>query len=114
MKNVILLVVALICFSCINKSGTNEIKSWTLTPGTYILDKNKSINSLTELSNFFKGKTVYFDRWATWCSPCIEEFKYGESLHKFLNDNKIEFVYLNSDKDIKDSVLINLSFLIIS
>ena len=106
MRNIILfLVVTMVCFCCTNKSGTHEIKSWKLAPDIYILDKEKSINSLAELSAFFKDKTVYIDRWATWCSPCIEEFKYKESLHKFLNDNKIELVYLNSDKDIKDSLL---------
>ena len=76
-----------------------------MAPDIYILDKEKPINSLADLSSFFKDKTVYIDRWATWCSPRIEEFKYGDSLHKFLNDNKIELIYLNSDKDIKDSVL---------
>ena len=106
MRNVILfLVVTTVCSCCTDKSGTHEIKSWKLGPGIYILDKEKSVNSLAELSVFFKDKTVYIDRWATWCSPCIEEFKYGDSLHKFLNDNKIELVYLNSDKDIKDSFL---------
>ena len=106
MRNLILFLVATtVCFCCTNKSGTTEIKSWKLTPDIYILDRDKSINSLAELSSFFKDKTVYIDRWATWCSPCIEEFKYKESLHRFLNDNKIELVYLNSDKDINDSVL---------
>jgi thiol-disulfide isomerase/thioredoxin len=105
MRNIIkFLVVTLVCSCCINKGGTHEIKSWKLAPGIYILDRDKSINSLAELSDFFKDKTVYIDRWATWCSPCIEEFKYADSLHKFLTDNKIEIVYLNSDKDIQDSV----------
>jgi thiol-disulfide isomerase/thioredoxin len=106
MKKVILfLVVTMIFFCCINKSVTYNIKIWKLAPDIYILDKDKSINSLVELTSFFKNRTVYIDRWATWCSPCIEEFKYGDSLHKFLNNNKIEMIYLNSDKDILDSVL---------
>ena len=104
-KAILFLVVTIFCFCCINKSETHEIKNWKLAPDIYILDKDKPINSLAELSGFFKNKTVYIDRWATWCSPCIEEFKYGDSLHKFLNDNKIEMIYLNSDKDIQDSVL---------
>jgi thiol-disulfide isomerase/thioredoxin len=106
MRNAILFLVAATIYSCCtDKSGTHEIESWKLAPGILILDKGKPVNSLAELSGFFKDKTVYIDRWATWCSPCIEEFKYSDSLHKFLNDNKIELVYLNSDKDIKDSVL---------
>jgi thiol-disulfide isomerase/thioredoxin len=106
MKNVILfLVVEMISFGCINKSVTHDIKISKLAPDIYLLDKDKPIKSLAELTAFFKNRTAYIDRWATWCSPCIEEFKYGDSLHKFLNDNKIEMIYLNSDKDIQDSIL---------
>jgi thiol-disulfide isomerase/thioredoxin len=105
MKNIILtLIIAVLFCSCNSKSGKNETQIWELAPNILLLDKDKPIYSLAELSEFFKNKTVYIDRWATWCSPCLEEFKYGDSLHKFLNDNSIEMVYLNSDKDIKDSV----------
>jgi thiol-disulfide isomerase/thioredoxin len=105
MKNTILtLIIALLFCSCNRKSGKNETQVWELAPNIHVLDKYKPIYSLAELSEFFKDKTVYIDRWATWCSPCLEEFKYGDSLHKFLNDNSIKMVYLNSDKDIQDSV----------
>jgi thiol-disulfide isomerase/thioredoxin len=106
MKNTTLtLIIAVLFCSCNRKSGKNETQIWELAPNIHILDKDKPIYSLAELSELFKDKTVYIDRWATWCSPCLEEFKYGDSLHKFLNDNSIEMVYLNSDKDIQDSVL---------
>jgi thiol-disulfide isomerase/thioredoxin len=106
MKNTILtLIIAALFFSCNSKSGKNETQIWELAPNIHVLDKDKPINSLAELSEFFKDKTVYIDRWATWCSPCLEEFRYGDSLHKFLNDKSIEMVYLNSDKDIQDSIL---------
>ena len=106
MRNIILTLIITILFcSCNSKSGKNETQIWELAPNIHVLDKDKPIYSLAELSGFFKDKTVYIDRWATWCSPCLEEFKYGDSLHKFLNENKIEMVYLNSDKDIQDSVL---------
>jgi thiol-disulfide isomerase/thioredoxin len=94
----------LFCF-CNTKSKKQENQIWELAPNVHVLDKYKPIYSLTELSEFFKDRTVYIDRWATWCSPCLDEFKYGDSLHKFLNEKKIEMVYLNSDKDIQDSVL---------
>ena len=106
MRNIILtLTIAILFCSCSSKSGKNDMLILEIAPDILILDKNKPINSLAELSEFFKDKTVYIDRWATWCSPCLEEFKYGDSLHKFLNDNNIEMVYLNSDKNIQDSVL---------
>ena len=106
MRNTVLILIIVMAFSSCNiKSGKNETRIWDLAPNIHVLDKVKPIYSLTELSEFFKDRTVYIDRWATWCSPCLEEFKYGDSLHKFLNSNNIEMVYLNSDKDIQDSVL---------
>jgi thiol-disulfide isomerase/thioredoxin len=102
---ILLLISTLFITSCLNKQGARSSESWELAPGIYIIDKEKPVVSLGELTAYFRGKTVYIDRWATWCSPCIEEFSHGDSLHKFLSDNKIELVYLNSDKDISDSVL---------
>jgi thiol-disulfide isomerase/thioredoxin len=103
---VLALVVFIICFSCTNKKAKPEISPFELAPEIILLDNDNPVNSLKDLSGFFSGKTVYIDRWATWCSPCIEEFKYGESLHKFLKDNNIEMVYLNSDSDIQDSIFL--------
>lgn len=103
----IVLIISIICFSCTSKKAKTEISAFELTPGILLLDKDKPVNSLNDLARFFSGKTVYIDRWATWCSPCIEEFKYEDSLHKLLKDNSIEMVYLNSDSEIQDSVLFN-------
>jgi thiol-disulfide isomerase/thioredoxin len=106
MKNaILLLIVTVVCICCNNKQGTHVIKKWELVPDIYIIDKERPIESLVEITRYFKGNPVYIDRWATWCSPCIQEFKYGDSLHKFLNDNKIKMVYINSDMDIQDSIL---------
>lgn len=80
-----------------------SIKNYELAPGIYILDKNEPIVSFEDLTNRFQGKPIYIDRWATWCSPCLEEFKHNKDLHKFLNDNRIEIVYLNSDTDLSES-----------
>lgn len=45
-----------------------------------------------------KGQQIYVDRCANWCSPCLEEFKYKDSLNQFLKSKNIALVYLNSDK----------------
>ena len=75
-------------------------KGFELAPGIYILDNDEPIESFKDLTNMLQGKLIFIDRWATWCSPCIEEFNYSEALHNFLQNNKIEIVYLNSDTDL--------------
>lgn len=82
-------------------------KYFELAPDIYILDKVNPIESFKDLTNKLQGKAIYIDRWATWCTPCIEEFKHNETLHNLLKDNKIEIVYLNSDTDLDEEKWFN-------
>jgi len=97
MKNKLLLISLLLTLlSCTSN------KNVELAPDIYILDKNHPIESFKDLTTKLQGKAFYIDRWATWCNPCVEEFKYNEALHNFLHSNKIEIVYLNSDTDLDE------------
>jgi thiol-disulfide isomerase/thioredoxin len=97
MKNKLLLFSILITLvSCTSN------KNFELAQDIYILDKDNPIESFKDLNNKLQGKPIYIDRWATWCTPCIEEFKHNEALHNFLQNNKIEIVYLNSDTDLDE------------
>ena len=82
--------------------GCKSNQSFELAPDIYFLDKDEPIESFNDLTHKFEGKAIYIDRWASWCNPCIEEFKHNEALHNFLHDNNIEIVYLNSDKDFSE------------
>lgn len=53
-------------------------KTFELAPDIYILDKNDPIESFNDLTNKFQGKAIYIDRWASWCTPCIKEFKHNK------------------------------------
>ncbi len=102
MKKTSLLLIILLC-SCSGNQPSKQIRNLELTSGIFILDNDKPIYTLSELTDHFKNKPLFIDRWATWCSPCIEEFKHSDSLHKFLKENNIEMIYLNSDQEISDS-----------
>lgn len=82
-------------------------KKWVLPKSTHILDKEKSVNSLNELSGQLQGKRLFIDCWATWCAPCFEEFKYNEVLDQFLKSEDIEMVYINFDGNIDEAKWLN-------
>ncbi|GFD91617.1 hypothetical protein KUL156_17260 [Alteromonas sp. KUL156] len=46
----------------------------------------------------FKGKYVYIDVWATWCTPCIKQIPYLKELEKRYHDKNIVFVSISVDK----------------
>lgn len=54
-------------------------------------DKDVSFSSL-------KGKIVYIDFWAMWCSPCKREIPYLKKLEKELHGKDIVFVSVSMDK----------------
>jgi thiol-disulfide isomerase/thioredoxin len=105
MKNALLLLVLILAFnSCSKNKSTQGIKEFELAPGIFITDKDKPVKTLSELTGFFSDRPFYIDRWATWCSPCLEEFRYSDTIYRFLTSNKIELVYLNSDRELNDSI----------
>jgi thiol-disulfide isomerase/thioredoxin len=48
--------------------------------GTVISDNSENV--LHQLKTKYPGKVIYVDVWATWCSPCLSEFKNAENIKK--------------------------------
>lgn len=42
----------------------------------------------------YKGKTIFLNFWATWCTPCREEMPYIEELYKEYNKNNDDVIIL--------------------
>jgi thiol-disulfide isomerase/thioredoxin len=60
---------------------------------TFVNTKGENV-SLSD----FKGKWVYIDIWATWCSPCMHEVPYLKSLEEELSVENIVFMSISVDK----------------
>jgi thiol-disulfide isomerase/thioredoxin len=53
--------------------------------------------SLHDLS----GKVVYMDVWATWCTPCKEEFAHSRKLERqFAGNDRVAFLFISIDEDL--------------
>jgi len=57
-------------------------------------DVNGELVSLRSL----RGKYVYVDFWATWCTNCIKEFPYMKKLESEFEGKEIEFIGISVDK----------------
>lgn len=55
-----------------------------------------------ELSQY-KGKVVYVDFWASWCSSCAQSFPFMNQLHKDLHGKGLEVIGINLDENPEDA-----------
>lgn len=78
-------------------------KKWNLPSGIYLLDRDQKINTFKDLATMFPNKAFFIDCYATWCAPCLEEFKYKNELTEFLNKNNIKLVYISFDRKLGDA-----------
>lgn len=63
-----------------------------------VIKNYSKISSIPELLDHFKGKPVFIDLWATWCTPCFKEFEFSKALNDFLRKRRVEIIYVSFDK----------------
>ena len=51
----------------------------------------------------FKGKVVYVDFWASWCSSCAESFPFLDMLQEQYQSQGLHIVAINMDENIEDA-----------
>ena len=55
--------------------------------------------SLAELLKKFEGRVVYIDLMASWCTPCIMEFREAKKLQSYFEENNIVKLFVTVDRD---------------
>ncbi len=83
-------------------------KKWEMPANVHILDRSEPLQSFVELTEYMRGRAFLIDCWASWCSPCFDEFQYNDQLKAFLRSNGVEMVYINFDRRIDESNWIRL------
>jgi thiol-disulfide isomerase/thioredoxin len=85
-------------------------------PAPHVVFVNLQDESISS-SDFFKGKFVYLDFWATWCKPCVKEIPDLVQLEKEYHDKNIVFASLSVDanttvwkKFVKEKQLTGIQF----
>ena len=51
----------------------------------------------------YKGKVVYVDFWASWCSPCKDSFPWMAAMQKKYAEQGVQFIAINVDRKAKDA-----------
>ncbi|MEO1053097.1 MAG: TlpA disulfide reductase family protein [Bacteroidota bacterium] len=62
-----------------------------------LLGLNGNRTTLTQLINENTNHVILVDFWASWCVPCIEEFRQSKPLIDELKERNVKFIYLSID-----------------
>lgn len=62
-----------------------------------VLDGEGNETSIGKALGQYKGKRVVMDLWASWCTPCIEEFRLSREFIPDWEEKDIVFFYLSID-----------------
>lgn len=65
-----------------------------------LLDEDGKLLSLSE----FSGKVIFINFWATWCPPCRAEMPGINSLYSKIQDPKLEYVILTTERDFQKAM----------
>lgn len=90
---ILIAAISLLLVSCQQEPAT--LKVGEPAPNFSLTDRQGKVWTLSEL----KGRVVFINFWATWCSPCLTELPSMQKLYEALpKDRFVMLAILNNDK----------------
>jgi len=90
----------MLCASlCVTTITANAVKQGEIAPGCDAIKTATHMDGLTA----YRGKVVYLDFWASWCSPCRKSMPALNRLRNELKDSGFELVAINVDENNADA-----------
>jgi thiol-disulfide isomerase/thioredoxin len=98
--------VSLVTQSAVLQTGLMNASTETESEESFNYDFSiKDLSGNKIAFDHYKGKVLFINLWATWCSPCRAEMPGIQKLYDKVDHEKISFVMLSVDKDVnKDKV----------
>ncbi len=62
-------------------------------------DPKYSKETFNSVLDQYKGKVVYLDFWASWCSPCRKEMPHSQKLQETFKGQDVVFLYISVDRN---------------
>jgi len=107
LKSLFFILILLVLYSSaegidtlLQKAGIKPIKGSQTAPNFSLEDLNGKKVDLKQ----FRGKVVFLNFWATWCSPCKEEMPSMEALYQKLEERGFVFLAISVDYEDKKKV----------
>jgi len=66
---------------------------------TKLTDQSGNLVTWSSIMNASRGKMVYVDCWASWCTPCIAEFPHLQKAAAGVSKDSVEFIMISIDID---------------
>lgn len=64
-----------------------------------MMNSTREVKTLKNILSVNKGKIIYVDFWASWCSPCLDAMPAAEELRLDYKDKDVYFLYVSTDRN---------------
>ena len=98
-------LLIMLCLSMFFSGCKNSDKdSEQMTKATFDMALENSKGEQVNMEEF-RGKKIFFNVWATWCPPCIEEMPTIHNLYEEIGDQEdVVFLMLTMDQDFQKAI----------